>query len=234
MRTSILIAMLAGAAATVADAPVAAGQIREGLRARLADRLRNPPAPVASVEQQAADVAAALAWLRGHAVQQGIDADRIVLAGHSAGAQLVALVGTDPRYLAAAGLSLNAIRGVIALDGAGYDVPRKIADAGPMLRSTYRDAFGDDLDRQRALSPVFQAAAPNAPAFLLVHVDRADSTSQSEALGAALRRAGADVQVAAFDGKGLQGHIAINRRLGETDYPATAVVDAWLTKELAR
>jgi acetyl esterase/lipase len=130
--------------------------------------------PNATVEQQAADVAAALAWLRGNAERLGIDTTRIVLMGHSAGAHLVALVGTDPQYLAAAGMALSDLSGIIALDGAGYDVARQMADSGRLMRATYLAAFGTDAARQRQLSPTLQAAAPNAPAFLLVHVDRAD------------------------------------------------------------
>ena len=52
--------------------------------------------PDATVEQQAADVASAVAYLRGNAQRLGIDAKLIVLMGHSAGAHLVALVGTRP------------------------------------------------------------------------------------------------------------------------------------------
>ena len=186
--------------------------------------------PAATVEQQAADVCAALAWLRANAARLGIDVSRVVLMGHSAGAHLVALVGTDPRYLAAAGLSMNDVRGVIALDGAAYDVGHQLVDAGPLMRRTYNQAFGADPVRQRALSPTLQAAAPNAPAFLLAHVDRAESKSQSEALAAALRQAGTPVEVAGFGGSGLLGHMQINRMLGSADYPATAVVDTWLRK----
>ena len=189
--------------------------------------------PDTTVEQQAADVAAGLAWLHSNAARLGVDPKRIVLMGHSAGAHLAALVGTDPRYLTAAGLSLNDIRGVIALDGASYDVPRQIADAGRFMRRTYVKAFGEDPVRQRALSPTFQAAAPNAPTFLIAHVDREDGKAQSEGLGDALRQAGTPVEVVAFDGKGLRGHMQINRSLGDDDYPATAVVDAWLRKVLA-
>ena len=54
--------------------------------------------PDATVEQQAADVAAALAHLLTRADALGIDRTRVVLMGHSAGAHLVALVGTDERY----------------------------------------------------------------------------------------------------------------------------------------
>ena len=135
--------------------------------------------PAATVEQQAADVASAVAWLRQHAGELGVDASRIVLMGHSAGAHLVTLVGTDPRYLGAAGLSLSMVKGIIALDGAGYDVARQAAGVGPALRDIYAAAFGTDTARQQDLSPVFHAAAPNAPAFLIVHIDRADAATQS-------------------------------------------------------
>ncbi|MBX4389967.1 alpha/beta hydrolase fold domain-containing protein, partial [Mycobacterium tuberculosis] len=82
------------------------------------------------VEDQAADVAAAFAWLRTNAARLGIDSKRMVLMGHSAGAHLVALVGTDPAYARAAGFALSDIKGVIPLDGAAYNVPAQMAD-GP-------------------------------------------------------------------------------------------------------
>ena len=184
--------------------------------------------PAATVEQQAADVVAAVAWARANAARLGVDTSRVVLIGHSAGAHLVALVGTAPQYLSAAGLAMSDIRGVIALDGASYEVPRQIAEAGRFMRATYVGAFGTDLARQKALSPIFQAAAPNVAAFLILHVDRADGKTQSEALAAALVKAGTAAEVRGFDGTGLRGHMEINRSLGSADYPATAVVDTWL------
>jgi len=188
--------------------------------------------PTATIEQQAADVSAAVAWLRGNAGRLGIDASRIVLMGHSAGAHLAALVGTDPQYLAASGLSSSDLRGVIALDGACYDVARQIAEGGRFMRDTYVEAFGSEPARQRALSPTFHAAAPNAPAFLIIHIDRADGKVQSEALAKALLQAGTSTEVYGVDGTGLRGHLEINRSLGSADHPATAVVDGWLRKLL--
>lgn len=191
--------------------------------------------PQATVEQQAADVAAAIAWVRANAVRLGIDPSRIVLMGHSAGAHLVALIGTDPHYLAAVKLTPDAVRGVIALDGAGYDVPRQIAaSGGRFMRTLYTTAFGEDAARQRRLSPTFHAMAPNAPAFLILHVDRDDGKAQSEALGAALRAAGTPAEVKGFAGEKLRGHMEINRRLGDPAYPATAAVDAWLGRIVGR
>ena len=188
--------------------------------------------PAATVEQQAADVAAALAYLLKRADALGIDRSRIVLTGHSAGAHLVALVGTDERYLRAAGLSFADIDGVMPNDGAAYDVEKQVAQAGRFMAGTYKEAFGTDPARQRALSPTAHASAPNVPAFLLIHVQREDGVAQNKALADALERAGTAVEVGSFPGEGLRGHMEINRKLGEPDYPATPVMDAWLKKVL--
>lgn len=186
--------------------------------------------PDATVEQQAQDVADAVAFLRGKARTLGFDPDRIVLMGHSAGAHLVALVGTDMRYFARAGLQPDAVRGVIPLDGAAYDVPRQMAEGGRFMAGTYEQAFGTDPARQKALSPTFHAAQPNAPDFLILHVDRADGTAQSEQLASALRKAGTPVEIDALEGQGLRGHMQINRSMGDPDYPGTAIVDRWLKR----
>lgn len=190
--------------------------------------------PDASVEQQAADVAGAVAYLRANAAQLGVDRERIALVGHSAGAHLVALVGTDPQYLRGAGLSLNDVDGVVPLDGAAYDVPDQMDENARLMGDTYRQAFGTDPARQRALSPTFHAEGPNAPAFLILHVEREDGRRQSEELAAALSRAGTPATVQGFAGRGLRGHAEINRRLGEADYPATPVVDAFLRQVFTR
>lgn len=188
--------------------------------------------PDATVEQQASDVASAVAHLRSNAAELGLDAGRIVLTGHSAGAHLVALVGTDPQYLRGIGMSHSDLRGVLSLDGAAYDVRRQIEDGNRVMQNTYAAAFGSDPARQRALSPTFHAVGPNAPNFLILHVQRRDGTQQSEALAAALQAAGTPARVQGFAGRGMRGHREINVRLGDPDYPATAVVDAWLAEIL--
>ena len=125
----------------------------------------------------------------------GFDPERIALVGHSAGAHLVALVGTDPAYLRGAGLSFADIDGVVPLDGAAYNVPRQLKEGPRIMGQTYRQAFGSDAARQERLSPTAHAAAPNAAEFLILHVQREDGIRQSEALGAALRRAGTGAEV---------------------------------------
>lgn len=184
--------------------------------------------PDATVEEQATDVAASVAYFRKNAQALGIDSKRIVLMGHSAGAHLSALVGTDPQYLRSVGLDMSVLSGVVPLDGAAYDVPDQMSENARLMGDTYKQAFGTDPVRQKALSPYWHAKSPNSPAFLILHVEREDGARQSAALADALRKNGTAVKLQGFEGKGLRGHMEINRKLGETDYPATPVVDAWL------
>lgn len=186
-----------------------------------------------SPREQADDVAGAVTWLHAHAAEHGGDPARIFLVGHSAGAHLVALVGTDERLLAAKGLDLTAVRGVVLLDGAGYDVPRQIASARvPGLRQLYTDAFGEDADAQREASPVEHVRAGRKyPPFLVFHVgQRQDSREQSALLAAKLREAGGRATTVHESGK---NHLTLNRELGVPgDGPTTKIFD-FFTGELA-
>jgi acetyl esterase/lipase len=179
--------------------------------------------PQARVEDQAADVAAAIAFLRR---QPGVDADRIVLMGHSAGAHLAALVATDPQFLTKAGVPMSAVRGVVLLDGAGYDVARQMAEPRNQVAAMYAQAFGTNPKRQAALSPTRQSAAPNAKNWLILPVaTRRDSTAQSNDLAAALRSGGSSAEVRPQPGK---SHATINRELGTPGDPTTVEVDRFL------
>jgi len=186
--------------------------------------------PDATVEQQAADVAAAVAKLRANAKLLGIDANRIALMGHSAGAHLVSLVATDPQYLKAAGVPMAAVKAVVLLDGAGYDVAKQMTGGGPLVNRMYGEAFGSDAARQARLSPLRHVAAPNAAAFAVLYDgDRDASRGQSEVLAEALRKAGSiatAVPVADTD------HGKLNKNLGAPGDAATAKVDAFLKTRL--
>lgn len=182
--------------------------------------------PQATVEQQAADVASAVAWLRANAASQGLDPNRIVLMGHSAGAHLAALVGTDPQYLKAAGVPMSAIKGVVLLDGAGYDVPTQASAEMNIVRPMYEAAFSTDPERQAALSPTRHAAAPNVSRWLILPIERRqDSQAQSKGLADALGRAGASATVVAVPG---ESHGSLNKGLGEAGDFATEQVERFL------
>lgn len=180
--------------------------------------------PDANPNQQAEDVAAAIARLIEDARRLGIDRERVMIMGHSAGAHLAALVGTDPAYLGAHHIPIAAIKGVVLLDGAGYDVAAQMRFAGPLLRSMYRRAFGDDPAFQARVSPMEQASAPNAGRFLIFHIaSRADSGAQSTRLGALLNAAGTHAEVVSVEGS----HAEIFRQFGQPGHRATELTDAF-------
>jgi acetyl esterase/lipase len=181
--------------------------------------------PDADPAQQAEDVAAAIAHLVRNAERLGIDPDRIILSGHSAGAHLAALVGTDPRYLAAHRLPISILDGIVLLDGAGYDVPAQMQRGGPLLRRMYGRAFGDQAEFQARVSPTLQAGAPNAGRFLILHITSRpdDSGAQSQRLAEALRRAGTPAEVVAVDNT----HAEIFRLFGQPGHVATERTDAF-------
>ncbi|MGE0815030.1 MAG: alpha/beta hydrolase, partial [Vicinamibacterales bacterium] len=78
-------------------------------------------APAASWPAPAEDVAAAVAWVRTNIGARGGDPQKLFLVGHSSGAMLAALVGSDERYLAAQGLKATDVRGVIAMGSIMWD-----------------------------------------------------------------------------------------------------------------
>jgi len=181
--------------------------------------------PQVTPAEQAQDVAMALAVLRR---QPGVDADRIVLIGHSAGAHLAALISTDPRYLAQAGVPMASVRGVVLLDGAGYDVARQMQSAGPALASIYRTAFSTDPKRQADLSPTLHAAAPNVGDWLIVNdADRPDSQGQSDQLATALNAAGARAERLPIANT---SHMELNRNIGKTGDAETVKIDAFVAR----
>lgn len=130
---------------------------------RLSPRIVHP----AHVE----DVARAVAWLEGNAARFGIDAERIFLVGHSAGAHLAALVASQPRYLRAFGTSPSIIDGVVLLDGSGYHLPTRIPKARGWSRKMYLQAFGTDPEVWKDASPALQLH----PSLQLESVIRASS-----------------------------------------------------------
>jgi acetyl esterase/lipase len=78
-------------------------------------------APKHAWPAQADDVAAAVAWVRAKIGSRGGDPRKLVLMGHSSGALLAALVGSDPRFLARHQLEASTIGGVIPMGSIMWD-----------------------------------------------------------------------------------------------------------------
>jgi acetyl esterase/lipase len=69
------------------------------------------------------DGADAFVAMRKFVSEYGGDPERIFLMGHSAGAYISVMLASDPKYLAARGAHISAIRGVIGIAGV-YDFPK--------------------------------------------------------------------------------------------------------------
>ncbi|WP_219893111.1 alpha/beta hydrolase [Aquisediminimonas profunda] len=63
------------------------------------------------------DAAAAVRWVHDNISRYGGDSDRIVLAGHSAGAYIAMMLTLDRSYLMSAGVKPSIIRGTVGLSG---------------------------------------------------------------------------------------------------------------------
>lgn len=140
------------------------------------------------------DGAAAVRWVRAHARDYGGDGERIVLAGHSAGAYIAAMLAVDGRWL---GADRKAVRGLAGLAGP-YDF-------APFTVGASRAAFGrwpDAADTQ----PVTHADASAPPALLLTGAeDTTVKPRNSEKLAAKLRAAGVAAEVTRYPGIGHVG-----------------------------
>lgn len=169
----------------------------------------------------AQDVAAAVAWVHDHIAAHGGDPARMALFGHSAGAHLVALLGTDPQYLGAHQLGPAALRCVGSFDTEGYDIPRTMQTASAMQALILRNAFGDDPAVWRAASPTTHVVAgAGIPPFLTVRRGGADRQATEQAFDAALRAAG--VASTQIDASALT-HEEVNDHIGA---PGDAVMTA--------
>jgi arylformamidase len=142
------------------------------------------------------DIAAAIAYLKAHAVQYDLDSRHVMLLGHSAGAFLVALDSTDGTLLESAGLQLDDIVCTAPLDTT-YDIAAEVAQGGTG-EAMFRNAFGDDpAVWDRASPPHNVAPGKGIPSFHIVTRGTPGRIAQSQSFGASLRNAGiaADVQV---------------------------------------
>lgn len=187
------------------------------------------------------DVAKAYAWTQQHIAEHGGDPKRVLVGGHSAGAQLAAILCTDERYLQENGNSLNSIIGCLPVDGDTYDIPAIIETAETRLRvhqfpprvNGHRDKFGGTPEKHKDFSAVYHIGkGKGIPPFLILHiVSSPDTTAQAKRLGNVLQEA--DVPVTIFGAKD-SGHVKLNDDLGLPDDPATKALAEFVAKVLKK
>jgi acetyl esterase/lipase len=171
------------------------------------------------------DAAASFAWVRRYIAEYGGDPSKIFVTGHSAGAYLAALLGTDERYLAAHGLSPRDIRGMAPISAFFWVERTGVAPDRP------KSVWGTDQSTWVDASPAHHLRA-NLPPALIVYADgdepwrRDQNVEMLDAMKAAGNSHVTIVKIAD------RTHMSILRKLPEDGDPAAEAVIAFIRKAL--
>lgn len=185
------------------------------------------------------DVARSIGWVHQNIAAHGGDPKRILVGGHSAGAQLAAILCTDERYLKEQGVTFDDLKGCIPVDGDTYDIPKIIMTAefrqalygGRMPTSGHRQKFGNDPMKHLDFSAVTHVAkGKGIPPFLLLYFPgNPETRAQAERLGEVLRAA--EIPATLF-GKPDSNHSRLNNDLGQPGDRATEALHRFLDETL--
>lgn len=197
-----------------------------------------PNVEIATIFQ---DIAKSIRWVHDHISEYGGDPKQFMVMGHSAGAQLAALVCTDERYLKDEGLPLSIVKACVPVDGDTFDVPAIIETAEarwrahglPKAKFGHREKFGNDPAKHKDYSAVIHVAKDkNIPPFFILYVaNHPDTTAQAVRFQNVLKEAG--VTVTAFGARETT-HSKVNADIGNPDDAATKALYAFLDKALKK
>lgn len=188
--------------------------------------VNNRLVPDADPRVQARDVAAAVASVQQHARQWQADPAKTLLMGHSAGAHLVALLGSDPALLRQAGAQRPL--GVVSLDSGALDVPALMGQK--RVPQLYHDAFGNDPAFWASVSPQQQLTRGGVPMLLVCSSTRRVPTApcdEARKFAARGRTLGVAMQVQPQ----ALSHGEINDQLGLPS-AYTDAVTGWIDQRL--
>jgi len=134
--------------------------------------------PRATFPDQLVDLKRALAWIREHADELGVDPDFIVVTGGSAGGHLTALMGLtagDPEYQPGFERADTSVQAAIVFYGV-YDIANSLGTKPPSYlrlieRVLMKKRIADDPEAFRRASPI-DRIRPDAPPFFVIHGTR--------------------------------------------------------------
>lgn len=144
--------------------------------------------PEVGIPECVQDAKAAVRWVRANASRHGIDPERIGAIGGSAGAHLVAMLGTSHK--------VGKLEGAGGNPGVSSRVQAVVAMAAPTDLTTRMDRTGLDAGTAKAMSPMTYVDRDSAP-LLLLHgeADTAVPLRESELILAKYQAAGAAAEL---------------------------------------
>lgn len=170
------------------------------------------------------DVAAAHRWVHDNIEGFGGDPERISLIGHSSGAHLVSIIGTNESLVHGQDLTLDDVQCVISLDSVTHD----LTDPPPWETEIIDLAFPDETAKVDG-SPTLQVASAlsTPPDFLIVTRGRQERLDSSARLAEAVTAAGGAAQVSDLS---PYDHSQVSTELGVPgEQQVTPVVDEFLS-----
>ena len=175
------------------------------------------------------DVAAAVAWVNHNIASYGGDPGRIALLGHSAGADIVSNVVTNPTYLQAVGLDLTAISCAGPLDTEGFDKVSAGANDPDGELAQWSNALGNNPDYIAATSAtlLIEPGIGIPPMIGVVRGTAGRQTIETDFL-AALETAG--IANVTIDARSLTHNEVTNHIGAAGDHVMTAPLMQFLTK----
>ncbi|ARV06753.1 esterase [Polaribacter sp. SA4-10] len=118
--------------------------------------------PNGNYDTMAKEVAAAIQWTYDNIEKYNGNPDQIFLMGHSAGGHLIALVGTNPKYLK----NTDMIKGIILNDAAGLDMNSYLKKYPPTKNHNYDVTWTKNQDNWKDASPIYWLSK-KVPPFLM-------------------------------------------------------------------
>jgi acetyl esterase/lipase len=149
------------------------------------------------------DVQRAVRWIRANAAKYQVDPDHIGAFGHSAGAQLAALLGMeDTRDNSDPALAKysSKVQAVVDVSGPTDFTTNRDADGDAFFAAFLGGDYTHNAATWRDASPVFHAAKDNAPFLILQGThDESVALAQAQELADKLKEAKVPVQLIMVD-----------------------------------
>ncbi len=171
---------------------------------------------------QARDFAAAVAHIQKNAAKWGGDGRNVLLMGHSAGAHIAALVGTDATLQRQAGML--PVRGTVSLDTEALDLTGLMSGRTLPL---FKRAFGSAPAYWKTVSPLDQMDRGAAPVLAVCSTERRNSCSSARSFAKAGRARRVAISVLPV----AMSHGEINANLGAPSR-YTSEVSRWIDRRM--
>ncbi len=156
------------------------------------------------------DVSDAIKWVYDHISDYGGNPDKIALLGHSAGAHLISLTGTNQSFLQQSGVPVTAIKGIASIDTEAYDIYHLIQN---LQSEMHINAFGIDPQENIAASPIRNITGNSyIPAFFIGKRGNADRLAAANYFIQSLRQN--NVSVTEVEAN-MYSHSGINAAIGK-------------------